>query len=106
MDESHEYALIKWAHKCNGYERLAHTPENLWDVLQPLRDAFERDGSIPDWAGVDLLRGWAFYIVRAHRHGGGYSPLREEYPEFEAIVTAISRHPACRARDRPPELRQ
>ena len=106
MDDSYEYALIKWAHKDKAYERLAHTPERLWDLLQPLREAFERDGSIPDWAGVDLLRGWAFYLVRAHRHGGGYDPLCKEYPEFEAIVAAINRHPACRGKDRAPERRR
>jgi hypothetical protein len=100
-DDNYEYALIEWAHKYQAYERLAQTPELLWHLLQPLREAFERDGSIPDWAGVDLLRGWAFYLARAHRHG--YDPLCEEYPEFEAIVAAINGHPACRASDRAPE---
>ena len=105
MDDSYEYALIEWACEYNAYERLAGSPNRLWDLLHPLRDAFERAGSIPDWAGVDLLRGWAFWLVRAHSHGG-YSPLCEEFPEIEAIVAAINRHPACRARDRAPERRR
>src|SRR4051812_9548985 len=102
--DMNEFALIEWAESFNGYERLAQSPEHLWKVLQPLREAFEQDGSIPEWAGVDLLRGWAFWLVRAHRFGGAYTPLRAEYPEFEAIVEAISRHPACPPRDRPPRF--
>jgi hypothetical protein len=97
-----EYKLIKWAHDYNGYARLARDPENLWRILQPVREEFERSGKIAEWAGVDLLRGWAFYLVRAHRHGG-HRPLHEEYPEFVFIVDAINRHPDARAADRSPQ---
>jgi len=54
---------------------------------------------------VDLLRGWAFYLVRSHRHGGAYEPLYVEYPAVLAIVDAINRHAAARPEDRAPEPR-
>lgn len=65
-------------------------------------DEFRSTRGIPEWAGVDLLRGWAFWCVRAHRHGGGYEPIEEEYPEFKAIVAALRHHPGATDADRPP----
>lgn len=102
VDGQYEQQLIKWATKYDGYKRLAGSPDQLWEVLKPVREEFERSGVIPEWAGIDLLRGWAFYLVRAHRHGGAWEPLCVEYPEFNAIVAAISNHPAARKSDRPP----
>jgi len=103
VDERYESALIEWAHTYNGYERLAGGAGDLWELVRPLHEEFERTGKIPEWAGVDLLRGWAFYLVRSHRHGGAYEPLYVEYPAVLAIVDAINRHPAARPEDRAPE---
>jgi hypothetical protein len=102
MNSEYDFKLLEWAHKYDAYKRLASDSSLLLEVLRPLREAFERDEVIPEWAGVDLLRGWAFYIARAY-HWGGYAPLRVEFPEIEAIVEAISNHPSARATDRPPK---
>lgn len=102
MSENYEQAVIEWAHKYNAYQRIAASPEQLSDQIRELKAAHERDGAIPEWAGVDLLRGWAFYIVRGHRHGGAYDPLFVEYPEMAAILDAIRRHPAAERGDLPP----
>lgn len=102
MDGEYENQLIRWAHKYNAFERLARGPEHLFALVEPLNRAFQRDLSIPEWAGVDLLRGWAFYLVRAHRHGGAYEPIGVEYPEFMAIVEVIGQHPAAKKSDLPP----
>lgn len=99
--EAYEAALIKWAGTYNGYERLAHTPEGLDAVLTPLTEAYRTTGSVPEWAGVDLLRGWAFYCYRAHRWSG-HGPLLEEFPEMALIVEAIRNHPGAKARDMAP----
>ncbi|MCZ0732514.1 SIR2 family protein [Mycolicibacterium iranicum] len=104
MPEDYEQAVIEWAHMYNAYQRIAATPEQLSDQIRELTTVFEREGVIPEWAGVDLLRGWAFYIVRAHRHGGAYDPLFVEYPEMVVILDAIRRHPAASQGDLPPSF--
>lgn len=48
MTDDYEQRLIKWVHKYDGYARLARGPENLWEVVKPLHDAFEIEGAIPD----------------------------------------------------------
>ena len=102
MGDDYEMRLIKWAQKYNGYARLASEPEHLWDVVRPMYEVFRADGRIPEWAGVDLLRGWAFYLVRAHRFSGSWAPIEEVSPEFTAIMEAIRLHPGARKSDLPP----
>lgn len=101
MDVHREQSLVEWAHEYNGYERLARDPSLLGDLMRTLQDEYRRTSEIPEWAGVDLLRGWAFFCVREHRFSG-YGPLSEEYPEFYAIVDALHRHPAATEAERPP----
>lgn len=101
MNGRDEQALIEWAHEYNGYDRVARSPERLGAVLEPLREEFQRTRVIPDWAGVDLLRAWAFWCARSHRHSGGYDPFTEEHPEVLAIVDALRRHPRATDSDRP-----
>ena len=76
MDAANEQALIDWAHEYNGYQRIASSPGALEVVVESVAREFRQTGRIPEWAGVDLLRGWAFYIVRAHRFSGGGSAAR------------------------------
>jgi hypothetical protein len=92
--------MIRWAHRYNGYKRLADYPPLLSEVVAPLERAFIETGAIPDWAGVDLLRGWAFLMVRADNHqcGNGSTLGRP----FAAVVDAIDSHPATRPRERSP----
>lgn len=105
MNTSYDQLLIEWAHSYNGYERLAGDgPRNLYALTEPLQRAFDRDGTIPEWAGVDLLRGWAFYLARAHRHGGAYDDFSVEYPQVLAIVDAVNRHPYATDDDRAPNV--
>lgn len=101
MNERHQQALIEWAQGYNGYDRIAGSPDHLAAVLQPLREEFRRTGNIADWAGVDLLRSWAFWCAQVHRHRGGNLPLTEEFPELEVILDALRRHPAATDSDRP-----
>lgn len=95
---------IAWAHEYNAYERLAESPGDLHRLLEPAWAEFERQRQVPQWCGVDLLRGWAFYLVRADRHGGGYD-LGEggsKMREWAAVLERIAAHPAAQASDRPP----
>ena len=104
-EPSYEDRLVKWAHEYNAYHRLAAGEFEpfmgaLRVVLHPLLESFRAEGVIPKWAGVDLLRGWAFYLVRLNRHENGF--LLDEHPELHGIVDAITKHPAAQEADMPP----
>lgn len=98
---------IEWAHLYNGYERLAggeEGPQALARLLEPAWREYQLRGRVPEWCGVDLLRGWAFYLTRADRHGGGYD-LGEgggKVREWNAVLERIATHPGARREDRPP----
>lgn len=92
---------VEWAHVYDGYRRLASTPQRLSKLIQPVRNSYGAHGRVPDWCGVDFLRGWAFYLVRADRHSGGGS-LDDEW---RAVLEALRRHPAAEPDDRPPAHR-
>ena len=62
---------ISWASRYNGYTLLADHPAHLGAVLAPLVEEYRATGEVPSWAGVHLLRGWLFLMVRADRHAGG-----------------------------------
>jgi len=99
VSDSATQAQIEWAHTYDGYRRLASSPEKLEKVLRSARNSFASRGSVPEWCGVDFLRGWAFYLVRADRHMGGGSLT----VEWAAVLTAIVTHPDATAADRPPQ---
>lgn len=79
-------------------------PAALERVIEPARREWARTCRVPEWCGVDFLRGWAFHIVRADRHAGGYGlePGGSDEPEFEALLRAIDTHPGITSADRPP----
>jgi hypothetical protein len=45
---------------------------------------------IPDWAGLDLLRGSLFFIQRQTHHWGDVPPAQER--DLRRLVGAIGRH--------------
>lgn len=91
-------AQVVWAHNYDGYRRLASGPEMLAGLLEGARDAYRRRGHIPEWCGVDLLRGWAFYLTREDRHRGG-GTLGDEW---SAVLQRLRTHPDASGADRPP----
>lgn len=91
-------ALIDWAHSYNVYERLG---ADMATVLRPLQDEIESAGEIPEWAGVDLLRGLAFWRVRVAANREAPEDALDD-PVFLAVVDAVHKHPHARASDRPP----
>src|SRR5665648_355806 len=61
---------IKWAVQYDGYGRLAgdhKSHEALGRLIDPAREEWRRAGRVPDWCGVDFLRGWAYFMVRVGR---------------------------------------
>lgn len=102
MDADHSLnAEVMWAHRYNGYDRLAQTPEALGRLIQPMREEWLSSRLVPDWCGVDLLRGWAFYLTREDRHRGG-GTLDDEW---NAVLNALRAHEAATGADRPPPVR-
>ena len=103
-DDDYEDRLIRWALSYDAYKRLAAGEWEPWGalgmLLTPLMRSYHEEGEVPSWAGVDLLRGWAFLLVRRNRHEDGY--LLDEHPEMYAIARAITSHPAARESDMPP----
>lgn len=95
---------IAWASEYDGYQRLAGSPVELGTLIEPARAEWRATGEVPSWCGVDLLRGWAFFMVRADRHGGGYglAPDGHALPEWRAVLHAVASHRAAEAGDRPP----
>jgi len=95
---------IEWAHEYNAYGRLGGSPEALEQLLGPAWREYRRTGRIPEWCGVDLLRGWAFYLTRADHHHGGYD-LAESGPmvdEWTAVLDRIASHEDATGPDIPP----
>ena len=91
-------AEVRWAHRYDGYRRLAATPEDLVALLGPARAEYERTRRVPALCGVDLLRGWAFFLVRRDHHRGGGS-LDDEW---RAVLDALRQHPDAAGDDLPP----
>ena len=93
---------IVFAGTYDGYARLA-PPAELGALLDRPQREHAATGVVPAWCGIDLLRGWAFFLVRADRHGGGYAlalgGTRED--EWLAVLGAIARHPLGRELDVP-----
>jgi hypothetical protein len=95
---------IVWAGRYDGYRRLAGGVSELSRVVDLLARTYVETGTIPSWAGVDLLRGWAFLLVRADHHGGGYGLALGGAVEsvWLQVLTAVAEHPATRPAERPP----
>lgn len=98
---NYEQAVIDWALKYNGYDRIGDA-EQLGVLLGPLSQESLEAKAIPAWMGVDLLRGWAFYVVRCHRFQGHWESIFVSFPELEMIVEAIRNHRGAKTRDLPP----
>lgn len=92
---------IRWTLRYHGYNRLARQPGDLERLLEPSRDAYRRGDEVPEWCGIDLLKGWAFYLVRADHFAGGGTLGRE----FHDVLRAIAWHPERELGDLPPGFR-
>lgn|GEM_PF-3512272 len=100
--EDYEQQLNMWAKTYNAYERITDDWGQAHRILGPLIEEWEAHQRIAaDWAGVDLLRAWAFYCARQADKDADRS-LLEGYPEILAIAETIRNHPAATTQDMPP----
>jgi hypothetical protein len=62
--------ILEFAITYNGYDRIAGSPEALLDLYEPIRKKWKESGRLPDWAGLDLLRGLLFLMAREDHMAG------------------------------------
>jgi hypothetical protein len=91
---------VEWALRYGSNGRIAATPNELHGVLASARDAYRATYKVPDWCGVELLRGWAFVLVAMDRAAGGGTLGHE----WRSVLEAIRRHPAAKGADLPPPV--
>ena len=102
----YDRALKDWAHSYNGYDRIAGGGnEHIANLYRYVQEQIEEPGQIPDWFGVDLLRGWAFWAARCHNRAhmsDGYFRCCDS--TLYTIAEAVRRHPAVKPKDMPPAM--
>lgn len=98
VDEDLDRRQREWASGYDCYARLAGDPVRVRDILDPAMQEHARTGVVPRWCGVDLLRGWAHFLIRADRHGGGWGLGQD----FTDVLEAVARHPGAGSGERPP----
>lgn len=89
---------IDWARTYDAWTRLAATPETLWSLVSEAHRELVGAGTVPEWCGVDLLRGWAFLAVDELRPAE-MAPLGQHWLE---LLDAIRAHPGSSLADLPP----
>jgi hypothetical protein len=82
--------LLGFAGSYDGYRRLGGDPSALQGIVEPVLRELETSETIPDWAGLDLLRGTLFFIARQTRLWGDVPPEQERH--MRLLVAAIGRH--------------
>ena len=100
LEQSYDHQqMVDWAQSYNAYQRLAskHLPE----VLAPLRAVIAETGLVPEWAGVDLLRGLVFWLTRAAANREAPEDVLHE-PEFIVVTNALLTRLPSHSRYRPP----
>lgn len=80
--------ILGFALTYNGYDRLGSGPDALVPIVQPVLEAMRVDGQVPEWAGLDLLRGTLFWVQRLTHHWGDVPPAEEAL--MRDLVEAIS----------------
>jgi hypothetical protein len=86
--------LLDFALSYDGYQRLGADPAALRRVVEPILQGLETRETLPDWAGLDLLRGTLFFIQRQTHHWGDVPPEQERH--MRCLVAAIGRHALVR----------
>jgi hypothetical protein len=81
--------LLDFALTYDGYHRLGTDPAALRRIVEPLLQELQTRETVPDWAGLDLLRGTLFFVQRQTHHWGDVPPEQEGH--MRLLVAAIDR---------------
>ena len=82
---------LEFAATYNAYNQIAAEPETLSAMYEPIRRAWQQSSEVPEWMGVDLLRGLLFLMFREDHFGNGDdSTLRQMHQVIEAIRSRLT----------------
>lgn len=81
MDDALEFAATY-----NAYNQIAAEPETLSAMYHPIREAWSESGKVPEWVGVDLLRGLLFLMFREGHFGYDEDST---LPQMHQVIEAI-----------------
>ena len=79
--------ILQFALTYNAYRRVARGVPELKAVVQPVLDELKRSGTVPGWAGVDMLRATLFFCQRAVHMNDDYGPKSKA--RFLTLIGAI-----------------
>ncbi|SVD94234.1 uncharacterized protein METZ01_LOCUS447088 [marine metagenome] len=81
---------LEFAATYNAYNQIAAEPETLSAMYHPIREAWNKSARVPEWMGVDLLRGLLFLMYREDHFGyADDSTLRQMHQVIEAIRSKL-----------------
>lgn len=78
--------LLQFALTFNGYTRVASSPSKVSELLEPFFREWKASRTIPEWAGLDTLRGALFWVQRGGHHRGDEA---EQGSDLRELVAAI-----------------
>jgi hypothetical protein len=81
---------LEFAATYNAYHQIAGEPETLSAMYEPIRRVWQQTGEVPEWMGVDLLRGLLFLMFREDHFGyDDGSVIRQMHQVIEAIRSRL-----------------
>ena len=83
-------AIANFALSYDGYGRLGHDAQRVLQIVRPVVRQVQKDGTVPSWAGLDVLRGALFYLQREAHWTEYQSPINER--EMRAVTRQIALH--------------
>ena len=82
---------LEFAASYNAYHQIAGEPETLSAMYEPIRRVWQQTGEVPEWMGVDLLRGLLFLMFREDHFGYDEgSVMRQMHQVIEAIRSRLT----------------
>lgn len=86
--------IAQFALSYDGYGRIAAEAERILHLLRPVLEQVKRDGTVPPWAGLDVMRGALFYLQREAHFTEVSEPVNER--EMRSLAREIALHVAGR----------
>lgn len=86
--------IAEFALSYDGYGRTAAEAERILQLLRPVLRQVKKDGTVPPWAGLDVMRGALFYLQREAHFTEVFAPVNER--EMRALAREIALHVAGR----------